>query len=574
MKSNRFRLILIQVLAFTVCAPLCAQHISFAGVLGNSGEQGSSLVRFAPTAARGLGLVYDSYGSIWDRAGRGRLNRYALDGRLLGSYSIAMGDSPFDRETLANRNLILLLSGSLYRLPIDAPPGTQPTALGISADKISFANSKGEVALLQRNTVRVLNSNTWALNTVIPDLNVAGIYDLAILDDESILFQYAGQLRLFSNGNEVTRDWPKKVNATRVQHIGEFWYTFAFHGTIHRFDGEFQPAPGVVLGGLSGSFLGHVDANEELYLGNGMAMLGDTTAAVSGRYGIVSLLAWSEDKQQYQIGRRLGSASNCYGLAINGNGSVWFNAGRWNWDDLPTAPILDSIEGGGVVGQTVLLQDGSFLAALQRDTTVTVVHGQFDWKYQLASGISLTPAMLNAATVYTQKNGPRILVLADAVGHASSFPLDANNLPQKSGVPVVFRFASGAAQLTTLAMKNDSVMLGGVDGAICEFEMQGNVWQEVNRWNSWGTGNSDHFGSQVYIATDDNQLWVSDSTRSRVLCFDLQTRQLLGSFGQSDHPGDDLEHFNHPAAIAARHGRAAVFDSENQRIVKLQFSGS
>jgi hypothetical protein len=203
-----------------------------------------------------------------------------------------------------------------------------------------------------------------------------------------------------------------------------------------------------------------------------------------------------------------------------------------------------------------------------------IVHSQFDWRNQLANGISLEPAMLNAATAYARKDGTRILVLADAIGHASAFTVDANNLPQKSSVPVVFHFTSGVAQLTTLAMKNESVMLGGVDGAICEFELQGNVWQEVNRWNSWGAGNSDHFGSQVYIAADSGQLWVSDSTRNRVLCFDLHTRRLLGSVGQSDHPGDDLEHFNHPAAIAARHGRAVVFDSENQRIVKLQFSDS
>jgi len=574
MKSNLFSLILLLAMAFAVGVPLGAQHISVAGVLGNSGEQGSSLVRFAQVRAQGLGMVYDSYGTIWDRAGSGRLNRYALDGRLLASYSIATGDSRFDRETLAGRNIILLLSGSLYRLPIDAPLGAQPIALGISADQMSVANSNGDVALLQRNTVRVLNTDSWTLNAVIQNLDLPNIYDLAILDDGSILFQNAGQVRLFTNGNEVTRGWPKNVKTPRVQHIGGFWYGFDFHGTIRRFDGEFQPAPGVVLGGLSGSFIGHVDTNEELYLGNGMAVLGDTTAAVSGTSGIVSLLDWDADNQRYRIARRLGAVTNCYGLAINDNGSVWFNAGRWNWDDLPTAPILDSIASGGILGQTVLLNDGSFLAALQRDSTVTIVHSQFDWRNQLANGISLPPAMLNAATAYTQKDGTRVLVLADASGHVSAFPLDANNLPQKGGVPVVLRFASPVGHLTTLAMENESVMLGAVDGAICEFELQGDAWQEVRRWNSWGTGNSEHFGSEVSITRDGNQLWISDSTRNRVLCFDLQTRRLLGSFGQTDQPGDDLEHFTHPAAIAAHHGRAVVFDSDNQRLVKLQFSGS
>jgi hypothetical protein len=574
MKSKMFRLILHQGLSLTICIPLGAQHISFAGVLGNSGEQGSSMVRFAPTSARGLGMVYDSYGTIWDRAGSGRLNRYALDGRLLASYSIATGDSRFDRDTLADKNIILLLSGSLYRLPIDAPPGAQPIALGMSADQMSFANTNGDIAVLQRNTVKVLNTRNWTLNEVIPNVNIGLIYNLAILDDGSILFANRQELRLFSNGSEVTRGWPKNLKTPPLQHIEGFWYGFDFHGTIRRFDGEFQPAPGVVLGGLSGSFIGHVDTNEELYLGNGMAMLGDATAAVSGRYGIVSLLEWNDDKQQYRIARRLGAVTNCHGLAINDNGSVWFNAGRWNWDDPPTAPILDFIGGGGILGQTVLLNDGSFLAVLQQDSTVTIVKSQFDWRNQLANGISLPPTMLNAATAYAQKDGTRVLVLADASGHTSAFPLDANNLPQKNGVPVIIRFASPVSHLTTLAMKNESVMLGAVDGAIREFELQGNEWQEVRRWNSWGTGNIEHFGSQLYITTDGNQLWVSDGTRNRVLCFDLQTRKLLCSFGQTDNPGDDLEHFSYPAAIAARHGRAVVFDRDNQRLVKLQFSGS
>jgi hypothetical protein len=579
MKSVRFWLILLQALSFAVCLPLVAQHISFAGVLGNSGEQGSSLVRFAPAPAHGLGVIYDSSGTIWDRAGTGRLNRYAVDGRLLASYPIAPGGSQFDRHTLAHQNIVLLLGGNLYRLSIDAPPGTQPTSLGISADQISPANANGDIAVLQRNTVKVLNTNNWTLNPVIQNLAIGSIYSLAMLDDGSILFRNAQQISLFRNGTEVTQGWPKIVIPFFLQHIGGFWYGFAYHGTIHRFDDEFQPAPGVVLGGKSGSVLGRVDENDDLLLGSGMAVLGDAAAAVSGRYGIVSLLEWDQGTQQYRIARRLGSVTNCLGLALNDNGSVWFNWGRWNWNDLPAAPILDSVGvldsfGSGTLGQIVPLNDGSFLAAVQRSTTLTILRGTFDWKLQLANGISLPSAMLNAATMYTQKDGKRVFLVADASGHASAFPMGANNMPQQSAVPVSFHFASSVHQLTTLAMQSDSVMLAAVDGAIAEFQLQGDVWQEIHRWNNWGTGEGEHFGSQVYLVTDGAQLWVSDSSRHRVLCFDLQTRKFLGSFGQVDQSGDDLGHLSHPAAIAARSGRAVVFDSDNQRLVKLQFSGS
>ena len=53
------------------------------GVLGNSGEQGAGLVRFGEQGARGIGVAVDRFGSLWDRAGKGVLNRYASDGRSL-----------------------------------------------------------------------------------------------------------------------------------------------------------------------------------------------------------------------------------------------------------------------------------------------------------------------------------------------------------------------------------------------------------------------------------------------------------------------------------------------------------
>ena len=36
-----------------------------------------------------------------------------------------------------------------------------------------------------------------------------------------------------------------------------------------------------------------------------------------------------------------------------------------------------------------------------------------------------------------------------------------------------------------------------------------------------------------------------------------------------DGPGDDLSHLSHPQAIAARDSRAVVYDSGNQRLMKL-----
>ena len=67
------RLSLLLLLAST---PAFAGSLTFSGVLGNSGEQGTALVKFGLTPAHGMGVVYDKYGTLWDRGGDTVLNRY------------------------------------------------------------------------------------------------------------------------------------------------------------------------------------------------------------------------------------------------------------------------------------------------------------------------------------------------------------------------------------------------------------------------------------------------------------------------------------------------------------------
>ena len=93
----------MRVLAiFIAClSPLAAETLRCVGVLGNSGEQGDTLVRFAAKPASGMGVAYDPSGSLWDRAGDGRLNRYALDGRLVASYPLPAGGGSNDKDQIA-----------------------------------------------------------------------------------------------------------------------------------------------------------------------------------------------------------------------------------------------------------------------------------------------------------------------------------------------------------------------------------------------------------------------------------------------------------------------------------------
>jgi hypothetical protein len=118
---------------------------------------------------------------------------------------------------------------------------------------------------------------------------------------------------------------------------------------------------------------------------------------------------------------------------------------------------------------------------------------------------------------------------------------------------------------------HDTLIAAG-DGFVIELAREGENWQETRRWNSWGAGAAQNFGGPIWLSADAGKLWVSDSARHRVVCFDLASGHELAAFGARDAAGDDLARLNAPRVIAARGPRAVVCDSGNQRLIKLQIT--
>ena len=121
-------------------------------------------------------------------------------------------------------------------------------------------------------------------------------------------------------------------------------------------------------------------------------------------------------------------------------------------------------------------------------------------------------------------------------------------------------------------MKDGQTLLGAADGQVLEMARDGRNWRETRRWNSWTEGPADKFGDAIYLTADAGRLWVSDCRRHRVLVFALDSGRLEAAFGAVDQPGADLSRLSSPQQIAARGDRAVVFDSGNQRLVKLQLA--
>jgi len=554
--------------------PLRAEVIQCAGILGNSGEQGTALVRFySNKPALGLGVVVDRYGAFWDRAGAGVLNRYAADGRQLASYRIP-GDRPGNGDAIASLGdkLMLCLDGGLHTLPVDAPAGSAATALKIDADQISLSSHDGWVVAAKGPEVFLVNAagEKKPVATLGVETRING---LEIGPD--------GAVYIISEGKAYrpTADAPKglalvgPIPGDRTQALDGFLYGANGHSTLRRFDMTWQPAPGVVLGGNSGSFIGHVDEQSEVVSPRGVAKAGQDLFAVSGRSGILHLLEWREQEKRLVPFRRIGSIPSCVTLALDREGHTWWLSGNWNWNDGPATPLHFGIPEPEIFALAMQNSD-SVVGVGQMWGKPSVMFGKLNKEVRI-NRID-TPTILPkegvvAVTVTETNKRPTLLVLEKKGGVTAVNIADTGDYRGDVG-PVQFLTSTPVKEWTALAATGRDTLVAAGDGFVIELAREGENWKETRRWNSWGADAAQKFGGPVWLSADAGKLWVSDSARQRVVCFDLASGRELAAFGARDTAGDDLAKLNAPRVIAARGQRAVVSDSGNQRLVKLQIN--
>ena len=552
-----------------------AESLVCEGILGNSGQQGASLVRFGSVdesmkgaigggTAAGMGVAYDRHGSLWDRGGRGTLNRYAPDGRLLGQYRIPPALDRTDQLALAGDTLVLQLGNRLYTLSIDAPAGSEAIAMDRESRALSHGSSDGKVASFNGGKLYLVDAKTGEAQEA-GQVSSAEWIDLA--PDGSIYVCAGGKVRKFVGGTEITESWPRGNPGERMQFLNGSFYGHAWHGTVRRFDAELQPDPGVVLGGSSGSFIGHLDQNSELSNGRGMAHLRDDLYAVSGFGGVMHLLRWDGEKRQMQIIRRIGAAPFAQALGLDRQGHVWWHYGAWKWADGPGTPLSFGVNSFESMGQAVMLDNDSIVAPGWMWGKPSVCFGGLNTEVKIMRIESKCDMVRQpAASAVYRENNRLVLLVIDESGAGNAHEIESDGKYRAEAGPVKLLSALPIKQYTSLAMKNPSTLLAAGDGHVIEFTREGRDWKEQRRWSTWG---ADRFGGQIALVADEGRLWVSDTQRHRVVVFDLSDGRMIASFGTADRAGDDLVSLSNPARITARGMRAVVHDAANQRLVKL-----
>ena len=417
---------IVAALAFGFAAlPLSADVIRCDGVLGIPASRarcwcGSTRER----PALGLGVAADRYGALWDR-GAGRLNRYAVDGRLLASYKIPGERSSFsDAIAPAGNHLILCVDGFLHALSIDAPPGSSSTPLKIEADRMSPSSRNGWVAASKgrevffanaagdKKPLATLHDEPWQLE-IGPDATVC-------VFRENKAFQIADAAGRLDPVGQMPGDRP--------QFLGGFLYGAGWASTLRRFDEAWQPAPGVVFGGNSGSFIGHVDEQAEIVNPRGLALVRPNLFAVSGFNGVMHLIEWHKEEKRFSPLRRIGCTATCPALALDREGRAWRLSGNWTWNDGPATPLRFGIPEPETVFGLAMQDSDSVVGYGRMWGRPTVLFGKFDKEIRInriETPTSLPKDGVVAVAVARQNHRPALLVLeaAGAVAAVAISPM-------------------------------------------------------------------------------------------------------------------------------------------------------
>ncbi|YCM46609.1 hypothetical protein V2O64_11320 [Verrucomicrobiaceae bacterium 227] len=534
---------------------LKADTLRFAGTLGNSGGNESSHVTFAGTSARGIGPVVDDSGALWERAGADQLNRYAPDGRLLASFEIPASNGHLDQLTRVGNLLVLNLQDHLYTLPLDAASGSKPQKLDLnpSIKVLSSSSFEGRVVVYSDQTKNLewLAPGTGERTLIAKvDTRIDAIH---VTDNGTVHAFGNGEVRAWKNGKALA-GFPKGFRGERPQKIGSHWFSHAGHGTINRIDSDFQPDPGVVLGGASGSFIGFLPASADLDKGCGMAQLREGLFAVSGMGGVVQLLTWNGDERRMELARRIGALNDIPGVALDETGNIWTTRGSWRWQDGCEVPLTVGDKEAEISAQATIL-NGKTLCVLKthyRDARLCAgpLIDESGWSHlnwKTLENFTLSDSVTGSAAI--NQEGKWSLVVVERNGKAYKF-----------GITATGQMTSGPSEITLPGLKNctslawfDGMLMAADSGNILAFgPSEGKEWEAVGKWA--------RFGGEIHIASDGSRLVVSER--------DSGTVHLLK--GKRDNLSK-YSGLHSPTHVAISGDRIVVFEKGRQQLVKLEF---
>jgi sugar lactone lactonase YvrE len=531
---------LLALVSLAATTALPAAELHFTGSLGNSDD---SQAVFAGKAFSGIGPVLDDEGALWERGGSMRLNRYALDGRLLASFEIPEGDERgSDQMTRVGDLLVLKLKKALYTLPLKAAPGTKLTRLKGDVDLIASSAVKDRLIVLEKDALASLDPVTGERTPMTqPGARLNGLH----VEADGTICGF-GEGKVFAWQDSTLKDgFPKPFQGERPQKIGRFWYSHAWHGTINRFNEAFEPDPGVVLGGASGSFIGYMPMSNDLTNGRGMVKLRDGLFAVSGMGGVIQFVQWNDAESRFDVVRRIGGFTGLRGLALDVDGNIWTSRGSWRWQEEPHTPhTLGDLE-ASLCAQPTLLGGKTLCILKKHYNYVQLARGPVIDENGLSHldtpGIKdfTVPENISGAAVIDQD-----MIVTTPNGEGFKLPISPDG--HLAGKPQPIKLP-GLTNCTSLAWFHNQLLAGDKDAIV----VLDRDLKEVKRLTQ--------HGGAVFVHSDGQRLAVSDPRHGAVHVYESLDAAPVSYTG-----------LDSPAHIAIAGPRVIVNELGKQRLLKLE----
>jgi len=599
--------------------PASAETLKFAGVLGNSGRAGDTLVRvnLAAVARDGNGLRSGGYvdrdGRVW-LSGGDAINCLDLEGRLIKRYPFAVQGSRIDSTAFA------ALEGTLYFFGHPPAPRTGVTlfALPMSGDTIQevadfpeFSPGSGILASTPRDGKLVYafpGANGEEKRIVVGTFDprtktrervfeVPGHQPSAVaIDGDGNSLYLGGYFGKYVGGNmhqpevceivklgwdgreawrRVSLSTPAEPTQFRgiVSEAGGALWEPAWYGFFARFDREGKSAPGKIANwDMRIPFVTQVvDVRRALGLlpAAGVATTLDPLLVTLSMPEAAYLAAWDDAASELKLNRRYGALPDLAAVAINPDG--WVDAGGrwWRFDDAcNAAPAFANFTQPVTSG----VWRDDWVCGLTTGDKVMPCVGRPALGRQSAQ---LSPAETapfgkarGFAVIKSKIPGKSVAFATEGGGNRIWTSLMDERLwaPQKGWKPVACASVKNPGDIAVL----DDATLVVVDGAsLVLLDWKNGVLTEKSRLSKWGIAPDQAFGRNLRLAADGKNILVSDADQHRVLLVDRTAFKPVAQFGVAGQAGPGEQQLDSPGAVALAGHRAVVADVGNQRIVKL-----
>lgn len=559
---------------FLSTAVLAEPVIRSAGVLANSGASGQDLVRLGsggrahPGGPPLRGIVVDDSGFLWAFAGPQQVNRYSADGRMIASLKLPTApkaEAGAQTLAIAGNRLVLLRNGQIWTRPADAPDSEDFSPTGIEAKamaltalgtRLAFISTEGKIAVLD-----VPTGGVESLQQLPEDIRKESI---TLLPDGRFLVDGV----LFINPDGSTSQI--KLSSPVSQWLNGALYSFRWHTTVDRFNAEGGPNPGVVLGGSSGSFIGSLPQDGEIHLPAGLAHLGGQRYAVVGNLGIIHLLDWSESSQSFSPVRRIGAAHKASGLAVDGQGRVWWNVGYWEWSDPPAALPRNAVHMTDLDGwQVAMLDSGAMCALTAQGKDATLLSNTFHATAKRRNNkiSEVAKSLPTAPTGAIATSNPGEVLFVDAAGKGCALLVNSDGTFRSDAGPIELKTSSAHPAITSLGITPGGDLLAAEGNAVVRFTREGGTFTEAERFTSSGDS-GESLGPGIYLATQGSNLWISDPANNRVIHVHMKDGEFSRPTAFAGDP--EVGTLDTPTRIATSGSKAVVYDQGNQRLVRLE----